>query len=145
LLSLRIRQGFKPKLPDEQSDFRVSPALRAQRLIVLALHVLSLVNSIAPNSGTHSIVTIILLVVSKELRFLHFPDSSVVLPERHRIQQARDEITSRMVTFRRIFPLKPISRIIKIMEETWRRLDTPDENVFWMDVMIEKQWETILG
>jgi hypothetical protein len=31
------------------------------------------------------------------------------------------------------------------VNEVWRRMDGGDAEVYWMDVMIEKGWETTMG
>jgi hypothetical protein len=44
-----------------------------------------------------------------------------------------------------VLPPKPISVCLQLVQEVWRRMDAGDINVYWMDVMIEKGWETTMG
>jgi hypothetical protein len=34
---------------------------------------------------------------------------------------------------------------LELVNEVWKRMDGGDPDVYWMDVMIEKGWETTMG
>jgi hypothetical protein len=42
-------------------------------------------------------------------------------------------------------PSKPVFMIIKLVKEVWRRFDIGDSSVFWLDVMHENGWQTVIG
>jgi hypothetical protein len=35
--------------------------------------------------------------------------------------------------------------MLDVVTETWRRMDEGSEDIYWMDIMMEKGWETIMG
>jgi hypothetical protein len=75
-----------------------------------------------------------------------------------KVLRAREVILGRLETLARILPPKPHKQCILIVQETWNRMDSArgspihainennaDGTVFWMDIMMENGWETVLG
>ncbi|KAL3465563.1 fungal-specific transcription factor domain-containing protein [Aspergillus heterothallicus] len=61
------------------------------------------------------------------------------------VSRTRRFILGRLTSFLHVLPPKPISVCLQLVEEVWRRMDGGDSEVYWMDVMIEKGWETTMG
>jgi hypothetical protein len=61
------------------------------------------------------------------------------------VLQARKFVIGRLSTFEHVLPAKPIRQMLDIVTETWHRIDLGLQNEYWMDVMIEKGWETMMG
>ncbi|KAJ5142921.1 Aflatoxin biosynthesis regulatory protein [Penicillium bovifimosum] len=61
------------------------------------------------------------------------------------VSRTRKFILGRLTSFLHVLPPKPIHVCLKLVNEVWRRLDAGQEDVYWVDVMIEKGWETTMG
>ncbi|KAJ5503274.1 Aflatoxin biosynthesis regulatory protein [Penicillium fimorum] len=61
------------------------------------------------------------------------------------VSRKRKFILGRLTSFLHVLPPKPIHVCLKLVNEVWRRLDAGDDDVYWVDVMIEKGWETTMG
>ena len=61
------------------------------------------------------------------------------------VAHMRKFVLDRLTAFLGIIPPKPIRVCLDIVKETWRRIDEGQQNVYWLDVMIENGWETILA
>ncbi|KAK3076514.1 hypothetical protein LTS18_012808 [Coniosporium uncinatum] len=132
-----------PNLPDPAAhDYR-----RIQFLNSLAEQVLYLLESIPQSSGTRPLQLLLLIVSASELRFMHnvnldFLDlTSGDLKVRH----ARRFAEARLREHSLRLPAKPVLRMIELVKEVWRRVDGGDGECFWVDVMVEKGWETVMG
>jgi hypothetical protein len=129
-------------------------------LLSLALHTISILESLPLSSGTRCLQPIIFLVAGSELRFPNssFPFDPAFNPASQASSSMFNSITNREVdiaTARRFvvsrlgelcnsLPGKPVKRALRLVEETWARGDRGDD-VFWMDVMQEMGLETIFG
>lgn len=130
-----------------------------------ALQTLSLLAPIPVESGTRDFQPFLLVACCSELRY---PQGKV--PTRNpeatsssgcqismrvvEVSRARALILSRLKAFLHCLPPKPIHRCIDIVEATWKVMDEQnqdtsqsceDDTVYWMDVIIEKGWETTMG
>lgn len=56
------------------------------------------------------------------------------------VEEARRRILDELHNTKNALGKEAQSTIIKILEETWRRLDTNHERSFWIDIMIERGW-----
>jgi hypothetical protein len=93
-------------------------------------------------------------------------DSETFMPRSLRdleISQMRNFVLGRLTSFLHVLPPKPIGVCIELVRETWRRCDqaapagsltgwgqgqggaTAPEAVWWVDVMMERGWETMMG
>ncbi|KAL4787359.1 fungal-specific transcription factor domain-containing protein [Aspergillus varians] len=124
-------------------------------LTEFALTTLSRLKSVPFESGTRCLQPLLLVASSSELRLPPTPSDPLVLSatgngpciSSHALEIARTRrfILGRLTSFLHVLPPKPISVCIELVTEVWRRMDAGDEDVYWMDVMIEKGWETTMG
>ncbi|KAJ5788351.1 Aflatoxin biosynthesis regulatory protein [Penicillium paradoxum] len=61
------------------------------------------------------------------------------------VSRTRKFILGRLTSFLHVLPPKPIHVCLNLVNEVWRRLDAGEEDAYWVDVMIEKGWETTMG
>ena len=128
----------------------------------LAMRVGDLLNSIPVESRTRCVQPFLLVAVAGELRVpiftfepnhsflsrqIHSSEEGCVQPSPTAIEvlQGRKFVMSRLSLFEHILPAKPIRQMLDVVTETWRRMDEGSEDIYWMDIMMEKGWETIMG
>ncbi|EAW10247.1 uncharacterized protein ACLA_047160 [Aspergillus clavatus NRRL 1] len=122
-------------------------------LVEFALTTLSRLKTIPFESRTRCLQPFLLVALSSELRLPQMtpsgPISDVDGPQlsSHAIEVSRTRrfILGRLTSFLHVLPPKPIGVCLQLVREVWRRLDAGESNVYWMDVMIEKGWETTMG
>jgi hypothetical protein len=135
----------------------------SMRLTKLALDILDLLRAIPIESRTRCVQPFLLVAVTSELHItspsinitphhahrqqqdLHLNASVDGAPSAMDVLQARKFVIGRLSTFEHVLPAKPIRQMLDIVTETWHRIDLGLQNVYWMDVMIEKGWETMMG
>lgn len=61
------------------------------------------------------------------------------------VLRTRKFVLGRLTSYLHILPPKPINVCLQLVREVWIRMDAGEKNVYWMDVMIEKGWETTMG
>ncbi|KAF9888721.1 hypothetical protein FE257_008296 [Aspergillus nanangensis] len=61
------------------------------------------------------------------------------------VSRTRRFVLGRLTSFLHVLPPKPISVCLQLVQEVWRRMDAGELGVYWMDVMVEKGWETTMG
>lgn len=61
------------------------------------------------------------------------------------VLRTRKFVLGRLTSYLHVLPPKPIHVCLQLVNEVWRRMDEGQENLYWMDVMIEKGWETTMG
>lgn len=61
------------------------------------------------------------------------------------ILHARRLVLSRLASFEGILAAKPIRQMTLLVRETWSCMDEKQKDVYWMDVMVEKGYETLMG
>lgn len=125
----------------------------------LALEITDLLRTIPSGSRTRCVQPLLLVAAAGELRAFTSPGSithsGITGGDSHELPstastsiqmlEARKFIIGRLSTFEHVLPAKPIRQMVEIVKHTWDRLDMGLPNVYWMDVMIEKGWETTLG
>jgi hypothetical protein len=123
----------------------------------LALDILDLLRAIPIESRTRCVQPFLLVAVTSELSITdpqetssssnieNIDDAATLTPTPIEVLQARKFVIGRLSTFEHVLPAKPIRQMVDIVTETWHRLDLGLPNVYWMDVMIEKGWETMMG
>ncbi|KAI4750486.1 hypothetical protein E4T52_16949 [Aureobasidium sp. EXF-3400] len=110
-------------------------------LTSLARHILlDLIGSVPPTSGTRPLQLLIILTAAAELR-LSGPTTVFNLE----VLRARNLAMTRLEELSTRLPSKPVFMIIKLVKEVWRRFDIGDGSVFWLDVMHENGWQTVIG
>lgn len=132
---------------------QISPADAADPNVAflnsLAAHILTLIESLPAHSGTRFLQLMLIVMAGSELRFpypnginLDFFDPS---SEDGKVGHARAFVEQRLAEHGLRLPAKPVRRMIEIVREVWRRFDSGIEDVFWLDVVIERGWETVMG
>ncbi|EOD44038.1 putative c6 zinc finger domain protein [Neofusicoccum parvum UCRNP2] len=111
----------------------------------LALHVLGLLEEMPHSSGTCSTQPILLVAAAGELRFVSSLDYFDLHANNEKVRRARGFVRERLREFAKRLPSKPLMRMMQLVEEVWRRLDAGEPDVFWLDVMWEKGWQTVMG
>ncbi|KAJ5094729.1 Aflatoxin biosynthesis regulatory protein [Penicillium angulare] len=61
------------------------------------------------------------------------------------VSRTRKFILGRLTSFLHVLPPKPINVCLRLVREVWRRMDSGETDTYWVDVMIEKGWETTMG
>ncbi|KAK7515577.1 fungal-specific transcription factor domain-containing protein [Phyllosticta citriasiana] len=110
----------------------------------LALHILSTLSSLPHTSGTMSTQPILLVAAASELRYTpssldywDFDDAGGAAA----VRQARAFVVERLEVFKRRLPRRPLERMLELVKEVWRR----GGEAFWVDVMVEMGWQTVMG
>ncbi|KAK2017404.1 hypothetical protein LZ32DRAFT_576897 [Colletotrichum eremochloae] len=131
-------------------------------LTSLALHVIDLVQGIPISSRSRSIQPLLLVSICSELSlgrtFVPAPymeKSTVasisssprmqVSPTITDVLHARRLVVSRLTSLEGILAAKPIRQMLKLVKETWACMDSQKEDIYWMDVMMDKGYETLMG
>lgn len=129
-----------------------SPNREGSWLCAFAVEALRLLETVPLESGTKDFVPFLLVLCSSELtcETERLPQSSGASDEGmsaafHEIAMIRKFVLDRLTTYLRLLPPKPIRVCIDIVKETWRRIDAGQKGVYWLDVMVEKGWETIMA
>lgn len=152
--------GLLTYQPDASSSYtwsRRSETAIDTHLSMLALKIIDLLRTVPIESRTRCVQPFLLVAVASELQ-LTTPsdnptappdfDDTIALPDVPSAVdklQARKFVIGRLSMFEHVLPAKPIRQMVEIVSETWRRMDRGTPDVYWMDVMIEKGWETMMG
>jgi hypothetical protein len=131
----------------------VSPAEQDEWLTQFALAAMSKLKTIPFESRTRCLQPFLLVASSSELRLppvasTETSDDDYTLNlSTHAIDVSRTRkfILGRLSSFLHVLPPKPIHICFGLVKEVWRRMDAGEADVFWMDVMIERGWETTMG
>lgn len=110
----------------------------------LALHILSTLETLPASSGTICVQPILLLAAASELKLVSSLDFFDVHANDAKVLQAREFAHRRLQECALRLPAKPQRKILELVKEVWRRLDDGKET-FWLDVMVEKGWHTLMG
>ncbi|KAJ4374276.1 hypothetical protein N0V83_003017 [Neocucurbitaria cava] len=122
--------------PYEDTDMRLW-------LNSLAMHILRSIESLPSSSGTFCIQPLLLVVAASELKFVSSVDFFDVHANDAKVNSAREFVIRRLQEFSLRLPNKPLRQMIQLIQETWRRSDD-GQDAFWIDVMNEKGWHTIM-
>ncbi|KPM45642.1 hypothetical protein AK830_g915 [Neonectria ditissima] len=131
-------------------------------LTCLALHIFDLVQQVPVSSRSRSIQPLLHVSICSELSLsrLFQPvggllQSSVAsiaasprlktAPTMADVLHARRIVMSRLACFENILAAKPVRQMMVLIHETWACMDEKQEDVYWMDVMMEKGYETLMG
>lgn len=108
----------------------------------LAFKALQLVKTIPLGSHTRCIQPFLLVALSCELGSLSANSS---IESWSATVEARQFIQGRLEAFRYYLPPKPAQCRLDLVLEIWRNLDSGNNNVFWVDVVIENDWQFLFG
>lgn len=135
--------------------------MESSSLVYLALHILDLVESVPVSSTSRSIQPFLLVSICSELGLDRagcsvagadkLPLASLASSPRLKtpvteidILRARRSITSRLSSFENMLAAKPIQQMLKLVKETWAWMEN-SHDVYWMDVMMAKGYEVLMG
>lgn len=134
-------------------------------LTEFALTTLSRLRTVPIESRTRCVQPFLLVASSSELRLPQLPmttedethnepdnnpshdnDNSSNIPS-HAVEvlRTRKFVLGRLTSYLHVLPPKPIHVCLQLVREVWRRMDAGEKDVYWMDVMIAKGWETTMG
>ncbi|KAF9698799.1 hypothetical protein EKO04_002864 [Ascochyta lentis] len=109
----------------------------------LAMHILQMIESLPASSGTFCIQQLVITVAACELKFVSSVDFFDVHANDSKVLQARERVIRRLEVYAHRLPGKPLRQLITLIKETWRQSDEGTD-AFWIDVMNEKGWHTIM-
>lgn len=151
----------EPYLPDPTTQQQPTapaapdPSYYDSWLTEFAMTTLSRLKTIPLESRTRCLQPLLLVASSSELRLPSTPLDPLALSANgngpcissHALEVARTRrfLLGRLTSFLHVLPPKPISVCLELVNEVWKRMDGGDPDVYWMDVMIEKGWETTMG
>ncbi|KAI5367560.1 Putative zn(2)-C6 fungal-type DNA-binding domain, fungal transcription factor [Septoria linicola] len=142
-LALLISDELSPDTASRRSKWLTSFALEALRLL----------ETMPLESGTRDFQPFLLVVLSSELMCETPREQSAVEGEDEEgidshfaeVAMMRKMILDRLTSCLKLLPPKPIRVCIDIVQETWRRIDAGQQDVYWLDVMVQNGWETIMA
>ncbi|OJK02008.1 hypothetical protein ASPACDRAFT_1865673 [Aspergillus aculeatus ATCC 16872] len=132
----------------------------------LALHIIALLETLPVTSGTRVMQPVLLAATAGSLVFSRGTPLGVAADAWApfdavdvEIAQARRRVSARLADLTRILPRPPLERVGDLVREVWRRADDAgagggveggggqedQEEAFWLDVMMERRLETIMG
>ncbi|KAM0199484.1 hypothetical protein ACHAPQ_005281 [Fusarium lateritium] len=158
----RNNQSFMGGSPDSASSYSDERASADAWLTCLALHVLDLVKDIPLTSRSRSIQPLLFVSICSELSlgrsYATIPELqqphvvSIATSPRFRtpltvldILHSRKAIISRLSAFENILAAKPIRRMLALVKKTWTKMDEEKHEAYWMDVMMDYGYETLMG
>ncbi|KAL1656666.1 hypothetical protein SLS61_000462 [Didymella pomorum] len=109
----------------------------------LAMHILQMIESIPASSGTFCIQQLVLTVAACELKFVSSVDFFDVHANDQKVLDAREKVIRRLEVYAHRLPGKPLRQLITLIKETWRQSDE-GKDAFWIDIMNEKGWHTVM-
>lgn len=109
----------------------------------LAMHILQMIESLPASSGTFCIQQLVITVAASELKFVSSVDFFDVHANDSKVLQAREKVVRRLEVYAHRLPGKPLRRLITLIKETWRQSDEGND-AFWIDIMNEKGWHTVM-
>lgn len=154
LLQRRLPTDTSIDTPNFFEDIAANPyPERRSWLTSLALHILKRLESIPASSHVRVHQLLLIVIAASELRFpARSKDASISLSfseDDAEIYQARKFTRARLHQLAGQLPAQPVHVILELLTEVWSRLDSrPDddgEGIFWIDVMVEKGWHTLMG
>ncbi|OJJ44650.1 hypothetical protein ASPZODRAFT_134730 [Penicilliopsis zonata CBS 506.65] len=116
-------------------------------LTTFALTTLSRLKTIPLESRTRCLQPFLLVAASSELRLPSplLSDPGTISPHAVEVSRTRKFVLARLTSFLHVLPPKPIRVCLLLVQEVWRRMDAGLPNTYWVDVMMEKGWETTMG
>ncbi|KAK5037031.1 hypothetical protein LTR13_004836 [Exophiala sideris] len=112
----------------------------------LATETLECVARISPSSGSHIVQPLILVMAANELRF---SKPGVGNAERHKTGRGesngwRDFLWARLTGCVANFRSTPIAITLDVVKDMWAKIDD-GQRVFWLEIILDNGWETLLG
>ena len=167
---MALAGGFPGLGSDDQNTTRTEARKNSSSyydswLTEFALTTLSRLRTVPIESRTRCVQPFLLVASSSELRLPQLPmttedethnepdsnpshdnDNSSNIPSRAvEVLRTRKFVLGRLTSYLHVLPPKPIHVCLQLVREVWRRMDAGEKDVYWMDVMIAKGWETTMG
>ncbi|CAK3978317.1 Arginine metabolism regulation II [Lecanosticta acicola] len=123
---------------------------RNQWLTRFSLEALRILETIPAESGTKDFQPFIIVALASELVCETVPPqqqdtTAAVSSAFAEVAMMRKFVIDRLTAFLRLIPPKPIRACLDIIRDTWRRIDAGECDVYWLDVMIQNGWTTIMA
>ncbi|KAF7195725.1 Beauvericin cluster-specific repressor BEA4 [Pseudocercospora fuligena] len=152
----RLRGETPDSLTISSDEHRETDRERCNRwLTAFSLEALRLLQTVPLESGTRDFQPFLLVALSSELvcdrsQSPHAPGfddmgGESIDTEFVEVSMIRKFVLDRLAHCLRLLPPKPIRVAMDIVKETWRRIDSGLQDVYWLDVMMQNCWETILA
>ncbi|KAF2834256.1 hypothetical protein M501DRAFT_1020927 [Patellaria atrata CBS 101060] len=132
-------------LPQFAPDCNDSPLDMQIWVNSFAIYILKTLESLPLSSGTCCLQPILLVTASSELRYVASLDYYDFHANDSKVSYARRFVEGRLREFCRKLPAEPLRQMLVLIKEVWRRLDNGEEDVFWINVMFDNHWQTIMG
>lgn len=146
ILQRRLHKKGKAVAPQIGTD---SFQLSLDWLTAEAIRILKQLERIPSSSYVKAHQLLPLLITAAELRFsFHEPYQSTLSELHLGIGWARRFTKTRLECLATQIPAKPVRTVLALLNEVWLRLDTAislPSDIFWIDVMVEKDLHTIPG
>ena len=101
----------------------------------LALHILSILETLPMSSGTICVQPILLLAAASELKLVSSLDFFDVHANDARVLRAREFAHRKLQECSLRLPEKPVKKVLELVKEVWRRLDAGND-VFWYEFFV---------
>ncbi|KAI5460902.1 amino acid permease-domain-containing protein [Mariannaea sp. PMI_226] len=165
---LELHRAF-PELASGQNTTGLSKHIEhdgidesSQKILGLAFEILEIMQTIPDDSGTIAIQSLVYLIAGSALGFgctMEGPGTSSQIRLRGLIKSWRQFVLERLYLSYLSLKLQTINRVATVLKEVWSRMDSltvtePNTEscwkgsftqTHWIDVMVEKKLETILG
>lgn len=162
---LQLYRNFPDLLISQLPPSPEVEAIADSWLTRLAMHINDMVQDIPITSRSKSIQPLLLVSICSELsihrkiypldnivppftgpvasitnspRFLTTPSVTDVL-------QTRRTSMARLSFFKNMLAARPIKQMMTLVQETWSYMDRNGQEIYWMDIMLEKGYETLMG
>lgn len=149
--ALKQRTSF-PLLYDRQIDRSADDAGNTQTprdsFSAIAMNILEIVNDISVTSSACRFLSLILVSCACQLRIPDLSKTTVETQSECHNQDitARFIVESRLLALSTKYPQRQMLQILEIVKEVWDRLDNDQlDKAHWMDVMQEKNLQTMIG
>lgn len=117
-------------------------------LFMLAIKVLKSLGDTCSESGTRTLQPLILVMAANELRISNDRDVNLdsIDPNREpkTVEDWRTVLWGRLVGCVHYISVQPMTTTLDIVKELWKELDS-GKRVFWLEVVLEHKWETLMG
>ncbi|ODM24197.1 hypothetical protein SI65_02093 [Aspergillus cristatus] len=151
-----------PPAPGTTHKIKAADSYYNAWLTEFTLTTLSRLKTIPMESRTRCVQPFLFVASSSELRLPSVPmDESNTNPNpntstqdnnneenvSHSVEvlRTRKFLLGRLTSYLHVLPPKPIHVCLQLVKEVWRRMDVGERDVYWMDVMMERGWETTMG
>ncbi|KAL2208462.1 hypothetical protein CC79DRAFT_1366674 [Sarocladium strictum] len=163
---LQLYRNFPDLLISQLPPSPEVEAIADSWLTRLAMHINDMVQDIPITSRSKSIQPLLLVSICSELSIhrKHYPVDNtspppftgpvasitnsprfLTTPSVTDVLQTRRTSMARLSFFKNMLAARPIKQMMTLVQETWSYMDRNGQEIYWMDVMLEKGYETLMG